>query len=96
MSEWPSGVVVDPHTMEQVIKQNYCNQRTKVFLLGEGTKAMQWCKGGLALNCTYQPDYPVQQQAKNNIRKLYFIKQIKHYEYKDNDFLGAGFGSQHR
>jgi len=37
MSEWPSGVIVDPHTMEQ----------------------------------------------------------IKHYEYKDNDFLGEGFGSQH-
>ena len=23
MSEWPSGVIVDPHTMEQVM-ENYC------------------------------------------------------------------------
>ena len=29
MSEWPSGVIVDPHTMEQVMKQNHWNQRTK-------------------------------------------------------------------
>ena len=57
MSEWPSGVIVDPHTMEQVGEE----EDSMIFFYHE------------------------------------HLCQIKHYEYKEEgNFLGDGFGSQHR